>query len=126
MAEHDRRVERRQDRRKGSDSVLKILSVLGVFGWFLMLVALIVYDKARPKHVEFMINSIDANAQAPRLGWNDNLLYYVFVLMVIGFLISVVGLYLNAMRMRRRNDSYRVHLIFLLIISTLGIVYYLV
>jgi hypothetical protein len=100
--------------------------VLGVVGWFLMLIALFVIDKAKPQQLEFLVNNIDARSRSVQLGWNDELLYYVFVLMVVGFLISILGLYLNSMRKRRRNDSYRVHLVFLLIISTIGILYYLV
>jgi uncharacterized membrane protein len=126
MVEHNRRIERRQERRKGSDTILKILSVLGVIGWFLMLIALFVIDKAKPQQLESMFSNIDSGTSHYQLGWNDELLYYVFVLMVVGFLISILGLYLNSMRNRRRGDSYRVHLVFLFIISTIGILYYLI
>lgn len=126
MAERERRFERREERRKGGDGILKLLSVLGVVGWFIMLIALFVIDKAKPQQFEFLMNNIDSRSHNLQLGWNDSLLQYVFVLMVVGFLISIIGLYLNSMRKRRRNDSYRVHLIFLLIISTIGILYYLV
>jgi len=125
MAERERRFERREERRKGGDGILKLLSILGVIGWFVMLIALFVIDKAKPQQLEFLVNNIDSRSRSLQLGWNDSLLHYVFVLMVVGFLISIIGLYLNSMRNRRRNDSYRVHLIFLLIISTIGILYYL-
>lgn len=103
-----------------------ILSMLGVVGWFVMLVALFVIDKAKPQQLEFFFNNIDSRSRAYQIGWNDDLLYYVFALMVMGFLISIIGLYLNSMRKRRRDDSYRLYLIFLLIISSIGILYYLV
>jgi hypothetical protein len=119
------RQERRAERRKGSDSLMKLLSALGVIGWFIMLVALFVIDKAKPQQLEFLMNNIDSRSRAYQVGWNDELLYYVFALMVMGFLISIIGLYLNSMRKRRRNDSYRLHLIFLLIITSIGILYYL-
>jgi hypothetical protein len=119
------RQELRAERRKGSDSLMKLLSALGVIGWFIMLVALFVIDKAKPQQLEFLMNNIDSRSRAYQVGWNDELLYYVFALMVMGFLISIIGLYLNSMRKRRRNDSYRLHLIFLLIITSIGILYYL-
>ncbi|MBD3671651.1 MAG: hypothetical protein HUJ29_12850 [Gammaproteobacteria bacterium] len=126
MSRHVPGLERRKERRRGKDLILRVLSVMGVIGWFLMLVALFVADRAKPKQIEFMMNNLDRGSSSVRLGWNDQLLYYVFVLMVLGFLISAIGLYLNSMRARRRHDSYRVHLIFLFIISTIGIIYYLV
>ena len=119
---YDRRVERR----RGNDGLLRIMSWLGLFGWFLMLMALLVLDKAKPQQLENMMSGLDGRTTYLNFGWNDDLLRYVFIFMVLGFFVSIMGLFINTMRHRRRSDSYRLHLIFLLIMSTIGIVYYLV
>ncbi|MDH5183920.1 MAG: hypothetical protein OEX12_08535 [Gammaproteobacteria bacterium] len=118
---HDKRVERRS----GSDSLMKVMLWLGLTGWFLMLVALLVLDKAKPQQMENMMSRVDSRSRYFSFGWNDELLNYVFILMVLGFFASLIGLLINNMRHRRRSDSYRVHLIFLLIMSTVGIFSYI-
>lgn len=118
---YDRRVERRS----GSDGLMTVMLWLGLAGWLLMLVALLVLDKAKPQSVESSFSAIDRQSSYLNFGWNDELLNYVFMLMILGFFASLIGLFINTMRHRRRNDSYRVHLIFLLIMSTIGIFSYL-
>ncbi|MDH5360339.1 MAG: hypothetical protein OEX03_07230 [Gammaproteobacteria bacterium] len=119
--DYDRRVERRS----GSDALMTVMLWLGLAGWLLMLVALLVLDKAKPQQMENMMSNIDSRSSYFNFGWNDELLNYVFILMILGFFASIIGLFINTLRHRRRHDSYRVHLIFLLIMSTIGILSYL-
>lgn len=121
----NRQYDKRVERRSGSDALMKVMLWLGLTGWFLMLIALLVLDKAKPQHMENMMGSVDSRSSYFSFGWNDELLNYVFVLMVLGFFASLIGLFINNMRHRRRSDSYRVHLIFLLLMSGIGIVSYI-
>ena len=121
----NRKYDKRVERRSGGDALMKVMLWLGLTGWLLMLVALFVLDEAKPKHMENMMGGVDSRTSYFSFGWNDELLSYVFILMVLGFFASIMGLIINNMRHRRRHDSYRVHLIFLLIMSTIGIFSYI-
>jgi len=119
--EYDKRVERRG----GGDGLMRVMLWLGLSGWLLMLIAFLVLDQAKPQQMENMMSTITPNGAYFSFGWNENLLQYVFILLVLGFFASILGLFINTMRHRRRHDSYRIHLILLLLMSTIGIVYYL-
>lgn len=121
----NRRYDRRVERRSGNDGLMKLMLWLGLAGWLIMLLALLVLDKAKPQHMENMMSSVDSRSSYFSFGWNDQLLSYVFALMVLGLFASITGLLINNMRHRRRSDSYRIHLIILLIMSSIGILVYI-
>ena len=121
---------RRADRRKGPDFILKLLSIFGLVGWSLMLIALILMDKARPETEAYRL-SRDLYEQVGveysiRRVWDAGLVDTIFYMMIAGLAISVTGLIINARRRRRRTDSYRINLMLMGLISITGIIVYLV
>lgn len=114
-----------QERRKGRDTILHILTVMAVVGWSLILIALFVIDQASPQDIEVLFSYVDTGRNAYVGGWNEQLLNIVLYIMLLGMVLSGTGLYLNSKRNRRRNDSYYMSLIFLGIVSTIGTLYLL-
>ncbi len=109
------------DRRKGPDLWNKILSCLGVFGWFVMFVALFIIDRARPEDENMFTKSANASVRST---WDLELIHYLFYLMIFGLCISVIGIVINSRRHQRVNDRFRYILIILGIISLFGIIKY--
>ncbi len=113
---------KKPERRRGPDIFVKILGWLGVFGWFLMFVALFIVDRAKPEN-EFILSK--AARSSVRNAWDQGLVTYLFYLMILGLFISIIGIVINARRFHRKDDRFRFTLILLGIISIFGIVKYL-
>ncbi|OEU60731.1 MAG: hypothetical protein BA870_09545 [Desulfuromonadales bacterium C00003094] len=108
-------------RRKGPDLWSRSLRYLALFGWLLLVSAFFVLDYAKPKVETFFERVYDIRLHQQ---WDMDLAKYILWLMVLGLLLSVVGLVINAKRNRRRTDQWRLSLIFLGIISLAGIFLY--
>jgi uncharacterized membrane protein YhaH (DUF805 family) len=119
MIEND--TDMKPDRRRGADFWVKILRWLGVFGWFVMIVALFIIDRARPEEENMFTKSANISV---RKTWNPELIHYLFYLMIFGLCISVIGIVINSRRHHRADDRFRYILIILGIISLFGIIKY--
>lgn len=113
---------KRPERRRGPDIFVKILGWLGVFGWFLMFVALFIIDRAKPE-AEFILSKT-ARASL-RNAWDQGLVTYLFYVMILGLFISIIGIVINTRRFHREDDRFRLTMILLGIISIFGIAKYL-
>jgi hypothetical protein len=109
------------DRRKGADLWVKTLRWLGVFGWFVMIAALFIIDRARPAEENMFTKAANVSV---RSSWNLELIHYLFYLMIFGLCISIIGIAINSRRHNRANDRFRYILIILGIISFFGIIKY--
>lgn len=106
------------DRRKHTDILVKVLRYLVVFAYIIIFAILMIagmpelhkatfYDP-NTEHIQIMQDSLD-------------IIQTLFVLLLIGMVISSAGLVINAKRTRRQYDEARISLIFLLGLSVLGI-----
>ncbi len=110
-------------RRKGPDLWCRSLRYLALLGWLLLVSALFILDYAKPKIETFFERVYDIHLHQQ---WDMNLARNILWLMVLGLLLSVVGLVINAKRNRRRTDQWRLSLIFLGVLSSAGIFLYFV
>ncbi|HFE62839.1 MAG TPA: hypothetical protein ENK14_00290 [Caldithrix sp.] len=110
------------ERRKGPDIWTKSLRWFTVFGWLIMLLALIFVGFAKPQQMTFFGRFSHVK---PGGTVNFLLVQIIFYLMILGLFLSVLGSFINLKRLRRRDDEYRVSLILLGLISLLGIFVYL-
>ncbi len=108
-------------RRKGPDLWSRSLRYLALAGWTLLVSAFFILDRAKPKVETFFERVYDIRLHQR---WDMELARYILWLMVLGLLLSIVGLIINAHRNRRRTDQWRLSLIFLGVISLSGILLY--
>ncbi len=120
MTEYD--TEKRPDRRRGPDPWTKALRWLGIFGWFVMIVALYILDRAKPEEENMFTKAAKVSV---RKTWNPELINYLFYLMIFGLCISMIGIVINSRRHHRKDDRFKYILIILGIISSFGIIKYL-
>ena len=92
-----------------------------------MLGALLVVDKARPETDTFIdkdfFNKIDIPVML-RSSWDQELVQYIFYLMILGCCLGMAGLVINTRRNRRKDDGYKTYLFMLTLLSITGIVLY--
>ncbi len=112
----------RTERRKGPDLWVKLLGWLAIVGWFLMFMVLFIIDRAKPEYENMFTKA--ANIKV-RTSWNQELINYLFYLMIFGLCMSIIGLVINSRRHHRAKDRFRYTLIILGIISLLGIIMHL-
>ncbi len=110
------------DRRRGPDLWSKTLRWLGVFGWFVMFVAIFIIDRAKPEEENMFTKAAKVSV---RKTWDQELFHYLFYLMIFGLCISVIGMVINSRRHHRVDDRFKYILIILGIISSFGIIKYL-
>jgi hypothetical protein len=113
----------RSDRRRGPDLWDKILRWLGIFGWFVMIVALYIIDRAKPEEENMFTKAANLSV---RKTWNQELIQYLFYLLIFGLCLSIIGIVINSRRHHRKDDRFKYILIILGTISLFGIVKYLV
>ena len=73
MIEND--TETRADRRRGPDLWTKTLRWLGIFGWFVMFVAIFIIDRAKPEEENMFTKAAKVSV---RKTWNQELIHYLF------------------------------------------------
>jgi hypothetical protein len=110
--------DRRENQRDVVSRSLKMLSFLSI-GIIVLLAFLIAL--AQPASYAVVDKRPGFSAT-----WDPALCPTLFCVMVVGFLVGMAGLVLNAKRLKRKHDFLRVNLILLSIASLLGIIIYLV
>ncbi|MBM4054022.1 MAG: hypothetical protein FJ264_04975 [Planctomycetes bacterium] len=120
MEEHEKAYY--QNRRGKPDFLIKSLKWFVVISWLLMVTALLIFGAAIPEVESFFDRKFDMKLIS---NWNQTVSLYLFYMMIVWFCISVIGLVINSKRCRRKDDEFRVSLIFLCIISVFGIIVYL-
>jgi len=108
-------------RRKGADPLVRSLNWITLTAWVLLFVAIIFLGFARPGSDTFFDRYYRI---CLRSTWDDQLVTFYFVVMLLNFVVSSIGLFMNSRRMKRSTDEYRLSLIAVLLLSFLGILVY--
>lgn len=107
------------DRRKGPDFLTKSIRWFTLIGWIIMITVLVFIGLAKPEDVTFFDRWFGVQRHT---SINLFLVRLIFVLLILGMLTSLVGLYVNFRRSRRKDDEYRVSFFILGMLSILGII----
>ncbi|HWR62215.1 MAG TPA: hypothetical protein VN580_11420 [Clostridia bacterium] len=111
-----------QDRRRGPDALTKWVSYAGIISWILIAAALFITFIAKPGFESYMDDSFHIKLQED---WNEILMHYAFVLLVLLFFFCMVSILINLMRYRRKSDRLNKTLILNAAASLTGIILYL-
>jgi hypothetical protein len=109
-----------KDRRRVPDLLIRAIRYLSMASWSVLLLALILVEKARPQVTSYLDKRYNIQLQE---NWDLQFIRILFYLMILGLCLSIVGFAVNTMRMQRRTDEYRLSLIFLGAISIGTIIY---
>ena len=94
------------ERRKGADWIDVGINIFNILAWIVFVVALIIFDRARPEQDYFVYQMIGEPVEV-RTYWLEELKNWLLVSLYVCTLISVVTLVMNSMRLKRRDDRQR-------------------
>lgn len=107
------------DRRRKPDMVIRLVHMISLAGWTLVIISSFLTINAKPEQTNMFYKIFNVPVRAY---WNTTLLGDVFVLLIFLFVLSLVGILLNATRQRRKTDKLNKSLIFQAFMSALGMV----
>ncbi|MDY6967090.1 MAG: hypothetical protein SVR08_00340 [Spirochaetota bacterium] len=111
-----------RNRRKGPDALIKTINYLALVSWIFIFTIFILISIAKPAVEGFFDRQYGISVSNT---WDTSLLEYSFYLMFILLIIGLIGLYINTTRHQRKTDRYNKSLILSVILSFIGILYYL-
>lgn len=94
------------ERRKGADWIDVGINVFNIMAWVTFVVALIIFDRARPEQDYFVYQMVGEQIEV-RKHWLEGLKDWLFVSLYICTSISVLTLIMNRTRLKRRDDRQR-------------------
>ncbi|OGO77477.1 MAG: hypothetical protein A2Y23_00590 [Clostridiales bacterium GWB2_37_7] len=107
------------DRRQKSDGIIKLVTFISTIGWILIIICAILVIYARPDQPNMFYKMFNVST---RDYWNYSLLNIMFILLIFLFVLSLIGIMMNAMRQRRKTDKINKSLIFQAIMSLVGMI----
>ena len=88
-------------RRRGADFLARVLAVLNLIAWVMVVLILVVAERAKPQFESFFDRSYHLDI---RTFWDLKYVHYLLWITVAGVIISCVGLVVGVVRARRRKD----------------------
>ncbi|MBN2038588.1 MAG: hypothetical protein JW864_01005 [Spirochaetes bacterium] len=114
---------KKQNRRRGPDTLVKSINVLAGVTWFLILVVFILITFAKPRVETFFDRQYNISLGG---GWDKTIISYAVILLFILVMICFIGIIININRHKRKTDKYNKSLIWFGIISLIGMIYFLI
>ncbi len=114
---------RLSNRRKHPDLTLRLLAWSNAAAVISLAIAVVIIAIAKPKRMNFLDHFYGVQRLNPT--WNMDLIGYVGIMLLLSFVTSIVGLFLNSKRLRRKSDHIHATLVLSLIASTISLFFYL-
>jgi hypothetical protein len=105
-------------RRSGPDVLIRLIEWTAVLAWGLTIVALLLLDSAGPN--EFSASYQVYHGRDPARPWRMNLVHISQTMLLLTFVLGTVGLLVNNLRHKRREDRFSRPLIVVTILSALA------
>jgi len=111
------------ERRQKPDGIIRLITFISTIGWLLIIFCSGLTIYAKPEQTNLFYEMFNVPV---REYWNYSLLNVVFLLLVFLLALSLFGIFMNAMRNRRKTDKIRKSLIFQAFMSIVGIILLLI
>jgi len=104
-----------KNRRRGPDTVVKMITLFSFLTWLIIIISLIIYNMANPKMGTYnTIRSTFFDA--------GNAAIAMKLLLFFNMILGIWGIISNTMRNRRKSDKFHISLIVSTIISLVGFI----
>ena len=113
---------RLSNRRKKPDRTLRLLTWSNAIAVISLVFAVGIIAMAKPKRMNFLDHFYGVQRLNP--GWDMGLIRYIGIMLLLSFVASIVGLFLNSKRLRRKRDHIHATLVLSLIASSISLFFY--
>lgn len=110
------------ERRHGRDWMAKAISVFTGVGWMFAMFMLLLFSKAQPGTENFITRVLNISVNT---NYNSRFLWLSLYSLIAAFIFCLFGVLFNIMRSRRKTDRFNKPLIFLSVMSAVGIFLFL-
>ena len=107
-----------KNRRRGPDFLIRCINIAAIVCWIFIFAIFIIVSLSKPPAGSYMGQSLGKT-------WDKELLNYAFYMMFPLLIICVIGLLINTTRHQRKTDTYNKSLIVSLVLSFIGIIWFL-
>ena len=117
------------EKRKRTDWVTRMATILSAVSWFIAFAVWIVLDQAQPIKETFLTRSTYSKEDGSKVEfpkeWDESLLTIALVLLVASLVICVSAFIFNMLRMKRKTDKYKISIIVIGCITGAGLALFL-
>jgi len=106
-------VKKIKNRRKGPDSIVKMITFFSVLTWLIIIASLIIYNMANPKMGSY--STIRSTFFDP-----GNAAVVIKLLLFVNIILGVWGIIANTMRNKRKTDRFHISLVISAAVSLIG------
>lgn len=106
-------IKKIKNRRKGPDSIVKMITFFSVLTWIIIIAALIIYNMANPKMGSY--HTVRSTFFDP-----GNAGVVIKLLLFVNIILGVWGIIANTMRNKRKTDRFHISLVISAAISLIG------
>ncbi|MDR1515363.1 MAG: hypothetical protein LBS45_06690 [Synergistaceae bacterium] len=110
------------ERRQGRDWMAKAISIFTAGGWLFAMFMLLLFSKAQPGTENFITRVLNISVNT---NYNSRFLWLSLYSLIAAFIFCIFGVLFNIMRSRRKTDRFNKPLIFLSVMSAVGIFLFL-
>ena len=114
---------RLSNRRKKTDPILQLIAWTNGTAVVSLLVAVCLIAIAKPKRMNFLDHFYSVHRSSPV--WNTGIFTYIGIALLLSFMASAFGLYLNTKRLQRKGDHINATIVLSLIASTIGLLFFI-
>lgn len=111
-----------RERRKKTDWVTYMATILSLISWITAFCVLVVLDKAQPESEHMFTRYFGISV---RNYWETSLLPLAFALLLASLCTCVIAFIFNMLRKRRKTDKYKKSIIVIGIITIIGIILFI-
>lgn len=108
------------ERRQAPDKWIYTLRIIAVFSWLLFIIAMVVSYYAAPEESYGYLRYKDIEV---RESWLKPLTNYLYIILWVSALFSLISLFISSFRSRREQDSKMFNLVLLMITTIAWITY---
>jgi len=106
-----------KNRRRGPDTMVKMITYFSIFTWLIIAITLVIYSLANPAGLAVLRQRSVLGGGFAQIGMK--------LLLFINLIICIIGMFVNAMRNKRKSDKFRLSLIISTLCSFIGFIVFI-
>lgn len=111
-----------KEKRTGPDLLVSWVRVSSFIVWLMLIAMLVLNDYAKPQATTFFDKLFNISVND---SWDASILHYSFIVSIILFVFSLLSIFVNTKRLKRRSDRISFSLVLGIILSSINIILYL-